>query len=102
MGQPVISESAILQDLIKITEEMTLDWDRRIEGPIGPNTQLVGELQFESIDIVQFIVSIVEHFQRKGLPFETLLMRDGKYVDEIVLEDVAAFLHRHLNYHREE
>lgn len=87
----------ILQNIIQILEHMTSDWDMEFTGPIGPDTRLIADLAFESIDVVQFIVAIEERFQRRGLPFEELLMVDGRYVDEIKVAGTVDFLAHHLN-----
>ena len=87
----------IFQDLVHILEDMTLDWDMEFDGPIGLDTRLIADLDFESIDVVEFIVAIEERFRRRGLPFEELLMVEGRYVDEIELGKAVDFLFRHLN-----
>jgi len=92
-----IHRDAIFQDMVKILADMTGDWDTEFDGPMGPETRLVADLGFESIDIVQLIVAIEERYKRRGFPFEELLMSDGRYVDEIKLGNVVAFLHQHLN-----
>jgi acyl carrier protein len=97
LSQTPLARDAILQDLIDILENMTSDWDMEFSGPMGPQTKLIADLGFESIDVVQFIVAIEERFQRRGLPFEELLMSDGRYVDEIRVGDTAEFLCTHLN-----
>ncbi len=89
--------TSILNDIVELLEDMIVDWDNDFEDAIGPDTRLVADLSFESIDIVQFIVAIEERFRCKGLPFEEFLMIDGRYVDEIKVSDVAAFLHRYLS-----
>ncbi len=86
----------ILDDLVRILEDMTADWDMELDDPIGETTRLMADLEFESIDVVQFIVAIEERFQRRGMPFEELLMEDGRYVDEITVKDTVDFLDRHL------
>lgn len=91
------TRETILQDIIHILEDMTSDWDMEFTGPIGPDTRLIADLAFESIDVVQFIVAIEERFQRRGLPFEELLMIDGRYVDEIKVDGTVDFLVRHLS-----
>jgi len=96
-SQPPLAKEAVLQDLIDILKNMTLDWDMEFSGPLGPQTKLIADLGFESIDVVQFIVAIEERFQRRGLPFEELLMSDGRYADEIRVGDTAEFLCTHLN-----
>ena len=82
--------------VVQIVKDLTQDWDTEYSGGIGPETRLIGDLAFESIDVVQLIAAIEEHYQRRDLPFEELVMTDGRYVDEIRVAEVAAFLDRHL------
>lgn len=89
--------TAIMKGIVELLEDMITDWDTDFDGAIGPDTRLVADLSFESIDIVQFIVAIEERFRCRGLPFEEFLMTDGRYVDEIRVRDAVAFLHGHLN-----
>lgn len=91
-----ISKSAIQNDLFEILRDMMRDWDLDLDDGIGPETRLIADLEFESIDVVQLVVAIEERYGRGGLPFEELLMEDGRYVDEIVIGDVVDFLHQHL------
>lgn len=94
-----INQAVILQNLIDILEDMTLDWDMDFDSSIGPDTRLIADLAFESVDVVQFVVAIEEHFQRRGMPWEEFLMIDGRYVDEIRVGDTVVFLYRNLNNH---
>ena len=92
-----LTEEIILKDIVDILEEMTSDWDIEFSGPIGAGTKIIADLSFESIDVVQFIVAIEEHFQIRGLPFEELIMVDGRYVDEVEVGETVSFLHKQLN-----
>jgi acyl carrier protein len=93
-----ISKDEILAELVDLLRDMTSDWDLDFDDAIGPDTKLIADLEFESIDIVQLVVAIEKHFKRKGLPFEELLMADGRYVEEVVVSDTVTFLYRHLNH----
>jgi len=93
-------EKSILNDVLHILEEMISDWDLELDGPLGRKTRLIADLEFASIDIVQFLVAIEEHFQYREFPFEELVMKDGRYVDEIVVDDIISFLAKHLNMSR--
>ncbi len=93
----MFTKEKILSDMIEILKDMTSDWDTDFGGPIGPDTRLVADLAFESIDIVQLVVAIQERYRRRDLPFEILLMKDGKYVDEIKVLDTVNFLSKYLN-----
>jgi acyl carrier protein len=92
-----IDKDQILSQLVEILRQMTSDWDTGFTGEIGPSTYLVCDLNCESIDIVQFVVAIEERFQRRDLPMEKLLMVDGRYVDDLRVNDVVDFLFAHLN-----
>jgi acyl carrier protein len=78
--------------VISVLEDTVQDWDLEIEGGIGGGTTLIGELAFESIDVVQFCIALEQALGRKGLPFEKLFIRDGAYVDDITATEVATFL----------
>jgi acyl carrier protein len=99
MSQPLdsLNRETILHGLIGLLENMTSDWDTDFEGGITADTRLIGDLGFESIDVVQLVVAIEEHYQRRNLPLERLLMEDGHYVDELKVGKIADFLAEHLN-----
>lgn len=82
--------------VIAVLKDMTMDWDIDFSDGIQSETRLIDDLGFESIDIVQLVVSIEQAFGRKGLPFEKLFMQDGDYVDEIQVQDIVNFLHHNL------
>jgi len=89
-------QGMILKGVVEILEEMTKEWDTGFSGRIGPDTSLMNQLTFESIDIVMLIVAIEERFGKKGMPFEELLMVDGHYVDDLKVSQIAAFLETQL------
>ncbi|MCB1686841.1 MAG: acyl carrier protein [Halioglobus sp.] len=89
-------EQAILSVLVEILEDMIADWDMDLDEPLGTGTRLIIDLGFESIDVVQFIAAIEEHYRNRSIPFEELVMKDGRYVDEIVVGNVVTFLKPHL------
>jgi len=95
------SESAgsgsIQSAIIEILEEMTQEWDTGFSGNIGPDTCLMKDLAFESIDIVMLIVAIEERFNQKGIPFDNLLLTDGRYVDDLKVSEISDFLTRNLH-----
>jgi acyl carrier protein len=91
-----INVDDIVERVAGILREMTSDWDLADEQPIGRDTHLVADLAFESIDIVQLIVAIEETFGKRSLPFDKLLMADGRYVEDLSVGQVADFLKAHL------
>lgn len=93
----VFDNDRILGDFIGLLKDMTSDWDTGVGSEIGADTNIIGDLGFESIDIVQLAVAIEGHFKRRDFPFEQLLMEDGRYVDALYIKDVVRFLSAHLN-----
>jgi len=91
-----VSREIIETAILGILEELTQDWDTDYSGDIGPETLLVGELAFESIDVVQLVVSIESRFERRDLPFEKLLMDNGRYVDDMTVRQIVDFLEANL------
>lgn len=90
----LLTQETIEVKLLSVLREMTVDWD--LDFTISPETRLVEDLAFESIDIVRFVVAVEQAFDTKGLPFENLFMQDGDYVDEIFVSQVVTFLQTYL------
>ncbi|QFT64318.1 acyl carrier protein [Roseivivax sp. THAF30] len=90
------STQALQSVVTSVLEETVQDWDLEIEGGIGAGTTLIEDLEFESIDVVQFCVAIEQKLGRKGLPFEKLFIQDGAYVDDVSVTDVVGFLQEEL------
>ncbi len=84
------------KEAIMLLEEITQDWDTGLNGDLTPATAIVADLGFESLDVVHLVTAIEQRFARRDLPFEELLMTEGRYVDDLTVEQIAGFLHRHL------
>lgn len=93
---PAPGRDQLLNDLVSILHDLTSNWDVELSGAIDVDTRLIGDLAFESIDVVQLIVAIEEKYRRRDLPFEEVLMVDGGYVDEIRVGQLVDFLHARL------
>lgn len=81
-----------VKQLIVLLEDFTQDWDHEFEGRMDASTRLLGDLGFESIDIIQLVVAIEEDISKKKVPFDKLLMQDGRYVDDLSIGQIADFL----------
>ncbi len=92
-----MDQPTVLNDLTNILADLTADWETSLDAPIGPQTRLIGDLSFESIDVVHLITAIEEHYGRRDLPFEEVMMQDGKYVDEVTVGQLSEFLASHLS-----
>jgi acyl carrier protein len=84
----------VQSDIIAILKDMTQEWDMDL-GAIDSETKLMEDLGFVSVDIIHLVVSIEEHFKQK-LGFNALLMREGRYVDDLSIGEIANFVSRQL------
>jgi acyl carrier protein len=75
--------------VIAVVADLVQDWGLDLEGPISGATMLVAHLEFASVDIIQLCVALEQSYERK-LGFHDLLMRDGSYVGDLSLAQVAA------------
>ena len=80
----------IQASIIDILKDMTQEWDMDTVA-INSGTKLMENLGFVSVDIIHLVVSIEEHLKQK-LGFNALLMRDGRYVDDLSVEEIANFV----------
>lgn len=80
------------QDAIEMINDLTSDWDTGLDEGITAETRLVADLGFESLDVVYLVTAIEQRYGRRDLPFEELLMTEGRYVDDLTVSQVASFL----------
>lgn len=78
--------------LVTLLEDFTQDWDHSFEGAMTGQTRLLADLGFESIDIIQLVVAIQEDILKRKLSFDRLLMREGRYVDDLSIGQIADYL----------
>jgi acyl carrier protein len=83
-------------DTIEMIGELTADWDTGL-GSLTRETAIVKDLGFESLDVVYLVTAIEQRYGRRDLPFDQLLMTEGRYVDDLTIGQIAAFLQRHLS-----
>ena len=86
---------AFVDRLIVVLTDFTQDWDHDFENKMDRRTLLLADLGFESIDIIQLVVAIEEDVIHKKVPFDQLLMKDGRYVDDLSIGQIADFLVEH-------
>lgn len=96
MTNPGRTESEVLSEVLKVVKELTSEFEFEFSGEIGPDSFFVADLDFKSTDVVELVVAIETHFQRRKLPFQNLVLKNGKYADFSVRE-LAAFLHQQLS-----
>ena len=87
-----MNDQDVSSQLVGILTDMTSDWDIELDSEINRETRLIADLAFESIDIVELVVAIEQTFNSRGIPFERLLMVDGRYVDDLSVAQVSDFV----------
>ena len=91
-----LDKSSIEQTLIHIVEDLTQDWGIELDEAVSSQTRLVADMEFASVDIIQLMVAIEEHYNRPKMGFQDLLMNDGSYVDDLSIGQVIDFVHAKL------
>ena len=89
----------ILDDVIKIIEEMDSGWESQFELSMRPETLLGADLGFKSIDIVRLVAAIQKLYNHCELPFQELFIPSGRPVKDLSVLDVVVFLNTHINHH---
>ncbi|MGQ0700760.1 MAG: acyl carrier protein [Panacagrimonas sp.] len=78
--------------LITLLKDFTQDWDSGSDDEMTRSSRLLADLGFESIDIIQLVVAIQEDIVKRKLSFDQLLMRNGRYVDDLSIGEIADYL----------
>jgi acyl carrier protein len=78
------------QRLYTVIAEFIEDWG--LDVVIALDTRLVEDLEFDSIDVIQLVVAIESAFRTRNLGFQDLLMQSGRYVDDLSIGEIKAFL----------
>lgn len=89
---PQSTTQQIEATVIELIEAMTDEWDLdEAVDEISGTSRLIADLSFASVDFVQLFVSIEEAFKRK-LGFHDLIMPDDKYVEDLSIAQVVAYI----------
>lgn len=91
-----MSQAVIEKRLMAILQDMIEDWELELPHPIGLHTRLVEDLGFTSVDLMQLAAAIEQAFAVRGLPFEEVLMEEGRYVEDLDVSTLVGFLTRHV------
>lgn len=86
----------VLADMLNLVKDMIRDFDLDLDGGVQPSSFFVADLDFQSTDVVELIVQIEKLYQRRKLPFQKLVLKNGRYADFTVGE-LADFLHQQLS-----
>jgi acyl carrier protein len=91
-----LKKDTTIDTIVAIVDDLTQDWGLEFDGPKGIQTMLVADLEFASVDIIQFCVALEQCYGRR-FGFQDLLMKDGSYVGDLSLGQFAAFVDGKLN-----
>ncbi len=86
-----LSKDEVMAGTTEVVGQMVSDWDLD-DIRLDPETRLGEDLGFTSVDVLHLLASLDMHFDCR-LPYEQLLMKDGKYVGDLSLDTLASFIH---------
>ncbi|MGB3510785.1 MAG: sulfotransferase [Microcoleaceae cyanobacterium] len=90
-------ELADLQNtILEVVEGMVVENHIEFEESIQPNTRLVQDLGFTSINFVELVVLIEERLGDK-LGFHGLLMQEGEYIEDLYIYELIKFVQQKFN-----
>lgn len=87
-----VRHNDVLESLVGILSDMIADWGLDLPNGIRPDTRLVADLEFTSVDIIHLIVAIEEQYHRPSMGFQELLIQDNRYVDELSVQQLTTFV----------
>jgi acyl carrier protein len=88
--QPAPTRDVMMEDVLGILKEKVQALDIDYSDKISGETRVVGDLEFESVNIVEFCMAIGKHYKKK-FPFQELVFKDGQFRD-FTVSDLVAFL----------
>lgn len=92
------TEEQIVATVQGVLADMTRDWS--FSADIAPGTQLVSELGFTSMDIIDLFATLDLKFQRK-LPYERFVTTEsGGYKLEMSVAEIGRFIHENFDNQR--
>ena len=87
VARDAYGSSATVETVISTIEHLMQDWE--VEEPIRPETRVVADLGFESIDLIQMIGALERAFRLHGISLVDMLVADGRYVDDLSIGQIA-------------
>jgi acyl carrier protein len=83
----ILDRRAIDLAVISTIQTLVQDWD--LEEPIDADTRVVADLAFESIDLIQMVAALEEAFVLPNGACVDLLIVNGRYVDDLTIDQIA-------------
>lgn len=85
-----MNKDAISDTVVSTLKSFIQDWG--LDAEITAETTIVEDLEFDSIDVIQLTVELEKAFGSRKIGFQELLMKDGRYVDDLSVGQFQAFL----------
>ena len=89
-----MTQEQVKATVISTLQDFIQDWG--LDADITPETTIVEDLEFDSIDVIQFTVALEGAFGNRKLGFQDLLMQDGRYVDDLSVAQFQDFVEARL------
>jgi acyl carrier protein len=83
-------------EVLKLVKDFTQDFDFGFGGEPGPDSYFVKDLDFKSTDVVELVVAVESRFGKRKMPFQDLVLKQGKYAD-FTVRDLGNFIYKQLN-----
>jgi acyl carrier protein len=84
------------QVVIGLAQELIADWGLD-DVTVEKTTTLKGDLGFSSSDTMQLFTMIQEHYAGVPFRFQDLVVKDGKFIDDLTLGQVTVFILKRLS-----
>jgi len=84
----------ITQTITDILNEM-IEMYEMPKVSISPDTYLSASLGFTSIDMMHVLASVDMRFETH-LPYDNLIMKNGEYISDLSVGEIAAFVEENL------
>ncbi|HMQ60565.1 MAG TPA: hypothetical protein PKE06_07855 [Flavilitoribacter sp.] len=91
-----MTKKEVEQVLVEILNDM-IEMYELPEMEITAETKLIEDLGFSSVDIMHMLATADMRFQAH-VPYEEMVLKDGEYVTELAVGEVAAYVSE--NIHR--
>ncbi|MFH1157657.1 MAG: acyl carrier protein [Pseudomonadota bacterium] len=91
-----MSVETVEQVIIGLTQDLIEDWGLE-DAAMSAATTLKGDLGFASADTMQLFTMIQEHYSGITFKFQELVMKDGKFIDDLTLGQVIVFILKKLS-----
>lgn len=90
------TKDAVQAEVLKLVKDLTQDFDFGFEGELGPDSFFVADLDFKSTDVVELVVAVESKFGKRKMPFQELVLKQGKYAD-FTIRELGDFVFRQLS-----